>query len=91
MRYRVKEWDNRMNARRGGRYIPATVRIIWYAAGSDDDSIRLKLVDCEREKNLYVNEAKANVIWVMFREMAPQPGEAKPIVERLIQELEGKQ
>ncbi len=80
MRSRHKEWQNG----RGGKW---STRIIWFEEG-DGENIRLELLDCEREQNLYPKtKDAADQIWFMFKQGSPTDGQKVAFVADLIELL----
>jgi hypothetical protein len=70
----------------GGRW---SARITWFGEGDNRQAnIRLELEDCERSINLYPDtKEKADHIWQMFRQGAPQDGQKVPFITELLELL----
>lgn len=80
MRSKYKMWRNG----RGGCW---SCRIIWYQ-GEDPNDIRLELMDCEREVQVFPKtREEADHIWFQFRNGAPENGQQVGFVADLLELL----
>lgn len=83
MRTRHKMWRND----RGSKW---SARIIWFQ-GEDENDVRLEMMDCERETNVYPKtREEADHIWFMFKQGAPERGTEAGFIADLLELLSKK-